>query len=145
MLPEGRPSRDGAKPFRHAAEKGSVFTTLVVNSQLTPDGVVKAFLYAEGHSILIADSAQNALDMTRQFQPDLILLDNEMEGVKGLALLPQLLFAQVSAAVVIMAFRASVLEAVEAIKLGAVEYIERPVDPKRLKRVIDIQKSLFKH
>jgi DNA-binding response OmpR family regulator len=136
-------SRNGAQAAASAAGKNLFFTTLVVNNHFPLDGVIESFLKSEGHSMLTAGTPQEALAKIRQFQPDLILLDSELDGVNGLALLPELLFEQVSAAVIILASKPSVSDAAESIKLGAVDYFERPLDPEKLKRIIDIQKALF--
>ncbi|HTB21799.1 MAG TPA: response regulator [bacterium] len=126
------------------AEKNRVFTILVVEGSLSFEGFVGEFFKAGGHYILRAASREDALAQTREHKPDLILLDNEMKDALGLVLLPELLLEHASAAVVVMAGHPSVDEAVEAMKLGAVEYLERPLDPEKLRRAIETQKALFK-
>jgi len=124
-------------------QKNAVFTTFVVDSAVNFDGYLEDFLKAEGHYILRAKTAAEALAMTRQHWPDLILLDKEMDGANGLSFFTELLIAHPSAAVVMMATKPSVSEAVDAMILGAVDYLERPLDTKRLKKTIDIQRKLY--
>jgi DNA-binding NtrC family response regulator len=126
------------------SQKNPFFTTLVVDGKFSIDGVLEGFLKSEGHFILKADSPQEALSLTRRFQPDLILLDSQVEGVSGVALLPELLMEHNLAAVILLALTPSVSEAVEAMKWGAVDVLERPLDLKKLKLAVDIQKALFK-
>ena len=45
---------------------------------------------------------------------------------------------------IMLARKPSISEAVEAIKLGAMDYFERPLDPQRLRHAIETQKALFK-
>jgi DNA-binding NtrC family response regulator len=116
---------------------------LVVEGRLSFEGFLGEFLKTGAHYVLRAGSSKEALSKTREFRPDMILLDNELEGVEGLALLPELLIEHASAAVVVMAGHPSVGEAVEAMKMGAAEYLGRPLDPETLGRAIDLQKALF--
>jgi DNA-binding response OmpR family regulator len=136
---------DSEDPADSLTGKNPFFTTLVVDGKLTFVGVLEDFLKAEGHFILRAETAEEALAKTRQFQPDLILLDSELEGVTGLALMGELLLEQASAAVILLARNPSIAESVEAIRRGAVDYMDRPLDLAKLKQAIDIQKALFKN
>ena len=121
------------------------FRTLVVDGNFFFTGFLEKFLEAEGHFILTASTLKDAIAKTRQFQPDLILLDSELDGTPGLALLGELLMEQSSAAVILLARQPSIADAVEAIKLGAMDYFERPLDPQRLRHAIEVQKLLFKN
>jgi DNA-binding response OmpR family regulator len=119
------------------------FTTLVVDANFSFAGFLENFLETEGHSILRASSAEDALAKTRRFQPDLILLDNDLNGISAVALLPALLMEQASAAIILLAATPSISEAVEAIKRGAADYLARPINPQKLKQAIDAQHLLF--
>jgi|SRR5665213_624380 len=125
-------------------QRNVVFTTLVVESKANFIGDLEDFLKAEGHYILRSETAAEALAMTRQHWPDLILLNKEMNGSNSMKFLPELLIAHPSAAVIMMATKPSVSEAVDAMRLGAVDYLERPLDTKRLKDTIDSQKTLYR-
>ncbi len=142
--------KDGVKKTNHvgpeasAAQKNPFFTTLVVDNEASFASFLEEFFKIEGHFILRAVTAKDALEKARQYQPDLILLSNELKGESGLTLLPELLMEHASAAVIVMANQPSISEAVEAMKQGAVDYLERPLDLKKLKQAIDLQKALFK-
>ena len=125
------------------AEKNSLFTILVLDSQYRIDSTLEGFLKNEGYPFILADSAQSALAKARRFQPDLVLLDCELKGVTCLTLLPELLLIHPKAAVILLASRPSVSSVVEAIQLGAVDFFERPLDLERLKTAIELQKALF--
>jgi NtrC-family two-component system response regulator AlgB len=128
----------------NAALKNPFFTTLVADDHLSFEQFLEEFFKTEGHFCLKAESAAEALESTRRFQPDLILLNSSMGAHSGLSLIPELLAEQPSAALILMAAKPNVLEAVEAMKLGAVDYLQRPLDPGRLKLAIENQKALFK-
>lgn len=130
--------REDEKPH-----KNSLFTTLLVDGKTPKEEKLEDFLKSEGHFVLKAESAEDAVAMTRRFQPDLILLDSQWKGSSGLALLPELLAERSSAAVIVLAVTKSIPDAVEAMKMGAVEVLQRPIDLKKLKLAMDIQKKLF--
>jgi DNA-binding response OmpR family regulator len=144
MFQDGTLDVNHAHPDAFAAQRNPMFTTLVVDAAGPSDGFLENFIRAQGHVIVHAATAAEALARTRECLPDLILLDNQLEGVAGLALIPELLMERADAAVIVMARRPSAGEAVESIKLGAADYLERPFDPFRLKQAIDLQKALFK-
>jgi DNA-binding NtrC family response regulator len=123
--------------------KNNVFTTLAVEEALIFEGFLKEFLQAEGHFVLRADSAAQALALTDQHQPDLILLNREMAGSNGQSFLAELLLRHPHAAIIVMATQPSVADVVEAMRLGAVDYLERPLDRGKLKKAIDVQKALY--
>jgi DNA-binding NtrC family response regulator len=124
-------------------QRNAVFTTLVADADLYFDSFLGDFLKAEDHFILRASTAAETLAKTRAYLPDLILLDNDLEGSEGVSLLAELLLEHSGSAVIVMASHGSIFEAVEAMKLGAADYLERPLDSARLKQAIDLQKSLF--
>ena len=144
MLRDGIMDTNHSKPDVFSAHRNPFFTTLVVDGDSTFDGFLEEFFRSEGHFIMRANSDFEALAKTREYLPDLILLDNELPGAGGLALMPELLMEYASAAVIMMTKRPSIAEAVEAMKLGAADYLDRPLDPSRLKQAIDLQKALFK-
>lgn len=123
--------------------KNALFTTLLVDGVAPTEKDLEVFLKEEGHFVLKAESAAEAVSMTLRFQPDLILLDSKWKGTSGLALLPELLAARSAAAVIVMAVTPSIPDAVLAMKMGAVEVLERPLDFKKLKVAMDTQKALF--
>jgi DNA-binding NtrC family response regulator len=144
MERDGNSNSNHGHPEASSTQKNPFFTTLVVDAKLSFVGDLEEFLKIEGHFILRAETAKDAIDKTRQYQPDLILLDNELEGITGLALMGELLLEQSAAAVIMLATNPSITESVEAIKRGAVDYLFRPLDFVKLKQAIDIQKALFK-
>lgn len=146
MQRDGHKKHDGnnGTPLDHShTQRNVLFTTLVIESEINFVGHLEDFLKAEGHYLLRAETAEEGMAMTRQHWPDLILLNNEMVGTHGLNFLPELLIAHPSAAVIVMASNPSVAEAVDALRLGAVDYLVRPLDTKRLKETIDEQRALY--
>lgn len=81
-----------------------------------------------GHEVVVSQTADEALSTAETFQPDYITLDLKMEGPSGLVLLPDLLDCAPDARIIILTGYSSIATAVEAIKLGAVNYICKPAD-----------------
>jgi DNA-binding response OmpR family regulator len=119
-----------------------LFLTLVVERNASFGLFLQEFFAAEGNVILLAHSDEEALNKTRQFHPQLILLDAGLDGVAGLPLLPELLLECATAAVVLLAAFPNVDGAVDAMKLGAADYLPWPLSPGRLRRAIESQKAL---
>jgi DNA-binding NtrC family response regulator len=132
-----------AQPRNPLIQKNAVFTTLVVDNAANYNGHLEDFLKAEGHYVIRAETAQEALAMTRQHWPDLILLNKEMDGTNGLKFFPELLAEHPSAAVIIMANLPGVSTVVDAMLLGAIDYLARPLDTHRLKTSMDGQRKLY--
>jgi two-component system response regulator AtoC len=138
------PLADPPEGEERRKEKNALFTILVLDSNFLIDSTLEKFLRSEHYAFIMAESAADAQAKTLRFQPDLILLDCELKGLKCLTLLPELLLIHPRAAVILMASRPSVSSVVEAIQLGAVDFFERPLDLERLKTAIELQKALFK-
>jgi DNA-binding response OmpR family regulator len=113
------------------------FTTLIVDCNFFFAGFLEALLEGRSHTFLRAATAREALVKTREFQPELILLDSHMDGISGLALLPLLLAEKITTAVILMTHAPSATEARAAIGAGAVGYLKRPLDPRALKAAIE--------
>jgi len=144
MQRNGHKKLEGSEPNNTFTQMNKVFTTLVIESKDAYAGILEDFLKKEGYFVLRAISAEDAMAMTTKHWPDLILLNKEMPGSNGIKFLPELLIEHPSAAIIMMANKANANDAVEAMKLGAVDYLERPLDLVRLKELIDIQKEFHR-
>ncbi|WP_416140705.1 response regulator transcription factor [Halomonas sp. HK25] len=81
-----------------------------------------------GFEVLVAHDAEQALALAHQQQPTLATLDLKLEHDSGLMLLPDLLEVVPECRVVVLTGYSSIATAVEAIKLGAVNYMCKPAD-----------------
>src|SRR6202041_3877234 len=68
--------------------------------------------------------------------PGIIVTDLKMPRMDGLELLARLGEMQLNAAVIVLTAQGSIDRAVEAMKLGAYDFIQKPVDPTRLKMIL---------
>ncbi|MGA2484013.1 MAG: sigma-54 dependent transcriptional regulator [Candidatus Acidiferrales bacterium] len=91
----------------------------------------RAFRLA-GHEATVCDSAGRAAELIRTEPFDLILSDVVMPGKDGLSLLEDLKAAGVKTPVVLISGQANIEMAVRATKLGALDFLEKPLSTEKL-------------
>ncbi|WP_227369579.1 response regulator transcription factor [Halomonas sp. M20] len=90
--------------------------------------VMQRALSRRGFDISVASDADQALESARRSPPQLATLDLKLEHTSGLKLLPELLALAPECRVIVLTGYSSIATAVEAIKLGAVNYLCKPAD-----------------
>lgn len=90
--------------------------------------VLNRALTRRGFEVMVAHNADQALTIAAQFLPTMATLDLKLEHSSGLKLLPDLLTTVPHCRVVVLTGYSSIATAVEAIKLGAVNYLCKPAD-----------------
>src|SRR4030095_178140 len=98
----------------------------VVDDQAMMRDSVEATLTAQDHKVLSFGDAQEALTAIRQRSFDVVLTDLQLPGLDGVALLREMRRLGIDTPVVLMTAFASVQTAVEAMKLGAFDYVQKP-------------------
>jgi len=101
-------------------------TVLVIDDDIHFAQVLSRSLERNGHQSWHAENAEQALEQARQHQPDWITLDLRLEQDSGLQLIIPLLELLPSARIVMLTGYASIPTAVEAVKLGAHNYLHKP-------------------
>jgi len=105
---------------------------LIVDDEAnTLASLARAFRLA-GHEAVVCDNAERALELARSEPFDLILSDVVMPRRDGLALLEDLKTAEVSSPVVMMSGQAHIDMAVRATRLGALDFLEKPLSTEKL-------------
>jgi two-component system nitrogen regulation response regulator NtrX len=99
----------------------------------------RAFRLA-GHEATVCDSPVKALEMVKAEKFDVIFSDVVMPGMDGLALLEQIKAAGVTAPVVMMSGQAHIEMAVKATRLGALDFLEKPISTDKL--LLTVQNAL---
>jgi len=87
-------------------------------------------LETAGYAVDEAQDGEEALDLCRQNHPDIAFVDLHMPKMEGLEVLAHFRTLSPKTAVVIITAYGSAANAVEAMKLGAVDFLEKPFDPK---------------
>ncbi|MBS6502636.1 MAG: response regulator [Clostridium sp.] len=96
-------------------------------------------LELRGYEVITADNGLEALNIINNTNEaiDLIFLDIRMPGISGTEILKNIKEARMSCPVVIMTAFATVKNAIECTKLGAVVYLQKPFSPDRINIVLD--------
>jgi len=101
---------------------------LVVDDEPDIRSLLKEILEDEGFDVTIAENAAEARECRRQRRPDLVLLDIWMPDTDGLSLLKEWSEDNgLDAPVIMMSGHGTVETAVEATRLGAYDFIEKPL------------------
>jgi len=105
---------------------------LAVDDELVVCESIRRVLTPEGYDVKATTSAREGLELIRTELFDLLLLDIKMPEVGGLEFLRATRAASPETEVLIITGYATIETAVEAIKLGAFDYLEKPVSPPQL-------------
>ncbi len=115
---------------------------LIVDDEVnTLASLSRAFRLA-GHEATVCDNAARALELAKSQQFDLILSDVVMPGRDGVSLLEDLKAQGVSTAVVMMSGQAHIDMAVRATRLGALDFLEKPISTEKLLLTLDNARRL---
>jgi len=93
-------------------------------------------LQLEGHTPLIASNGKEALQLAHNEQPDAIFLDIQMPGMNGLAVLKQLQSEYPSLPIIVMTAYGTIDTAMEAMQLGAFDYLGKPVELPQIRTLL---------
>jgi two-component system nitrogen regulation response regulator NtrX len=106
---------------------------LVVDDEVGIRELLSEILADEGHQVLLAESAGDARRLREQHRPDLVLLDIWMPDTDGISLLKEWAASgQLGMPVVMMSGHGTIETAVEATRIGALDYLEKPIALQRL-------------
>ncbi len=111
-------------------------TVLVVDDEKNYLVVLEDLLTDEGYNVLTASSGQEALEIIRSTPIDTILTDIKMPNMTGMELLDEILASDPDLPVILMTAYAEVDQAVEAMKKGALDHVQKPFDNKDIKRSV---------
>ena len=111
---------------------------LVVDDEADIRGMVQEILTEEGYDVRTAGNAAEARAARAQAEPDLMLLDIWMPDMDGISLLREWTReGKLAFPVVMMSGHGTVETAVEATRLGAVDFVEKPLSLAKLLRTVE--------
>ena len=110
---------------------------LVIEHEAVFAKSVQTFLMREGYEVRLADTVNAALQTFDAFRPGIVVLDYNLPGANGLEVLTQLKQRDPNVPVVIVTDHSSIEVAVRAMKLGAADYLAKPMSMGELKLVIE--------
>jgi DNA-binding NtrC family response regulator len=112
---------------------------LVVDDELGIRELLFDILNDEGHTVSLAENAQQARQQRAQMRPDLVLLDIWMPDTDGVTLLKEWSTARLlNMPVIMMSGHATIETAVEATKIGAQSFLEKPITLAKLLKAVNV-------
>src|SRR6202045_2284916 len=115
---------------------------LVAEDDVTTHEDWCAMLASWGYEVKIAEDGEKAFDLPRTFQPHILLSDLRMPHRDGLNLLRDIRELHLETLPIIISGVGEIPDAVQAIKLGAADYLSKPIDPPHLQQIL---KKLTEH
>jgi DNA-binding NtrC family response regulator len=110
---------------------------LVVDDEMGIRELLNEILTDEGHTVYSAESAIQARTIREQMRPDLVLLDIWMPDTDGITLLKEWSkTGQLTMPVVMMSGHATIDTAVEATRIGALNFLEKPIALQKLLKTV---------
>ena len=116
---------------------------LVIDDERSIRNTMKDILEFERHKVVLAENGRVGLDTALNEEFDLIFSDIKMPEMDGMELLDQLQEKEVEAPVVMISGHGNIGTAVECIKKGAFDFIEKPIDLNRM--LVTVRNALDKN
>ncbi len=112
-------------------------TILLIDDELENHKSLGELLVRSGYDVLSANDGKTGLEMYRKFKPDLVLTDYRMPGMDGLDLLKKIRNEDESTPVLMLTAYGAVETYLKSLSLGVYEYINKPINPKELIRILE--------
>ena len=114
-------------------------TILVVDDELGIRDLLSEILNDEGHTVELAENAAQARAARAAMSPDLVLLDIWMPDTDGVTLLKEWSGnRQLTMPVIMMSGHATIDTAVEATRIGATAFLEKPITLQKLLKAVEL-------
>jgi DNA-binding NtrC family response regulator len=126
-------------PYQRIFEElrmGNAEKVLIVEDELHALAGLAELVSGWGYRTETARDGVEGLDKAIEWTPGIVVTDLKMPRMDGLELLSRLSEMRLSLAVIVLTAQGSVERAVEAMKMGAYDFIQKPVDPTRLKTIL---------
>jgi len=111
---------------------------LVVDDELGIRDLLSEILFDEGHQVELAENAAMAREVRQRMRPDLVLLDIWMPDTDGVSLLKEwATTGLLNMPVIMMSGHATIDTAVDAVKIGAQAFLEKPITLQKLLTAVE--------
>jgi len=115
-------------------------TILIVDDEPDIREIVREILQDEGYDVSVAENAEAARRQLSEQTPALVLLDIWMPGTDGISLLKEWHEQEIDIPVIMVSGHGNVETAVEAIRYGAYDFLEKPLSTAKL--LVTVQRAL---
>jgi nitrogen regulation protein NR(I) len=110
---------------------------LIIEDDETVRDVLRSFLGKKGFEVTLAQDGESGVDLLRTEKFDLIFTDLVMPGISGMEVLKKVIALKIAVPVIVMTAFGTVQTAVEAMRIGAFDYITKPFNLDELMIVLD--------
>jgi DNA-binding NtrC family response regulator len=110
---------------------------LIVEDDPTVGESLRLFLKKKGHEILLASNGKEALQLFRHEIVDLVITDVVMPKMDGIELLEVVKGLRPETEVIVISAQGTIEKAVQAMKLGAFDFIEKPINPRVISLLVE--------
>ncbi len=113
---------------------------VVIDDEVNAAAALETLLKEDGYDVARPHEARTGLQLVERHDPDLVLTDLRMPGMDGIELMAKIKELRPETMVILMTAYGTVKTAVKAMKLGAEDYLGKPIDVEELEVVL--QKAL---
>ena len=106
-------------------------TVLIVEDDPHTAKIVELYLYRDGHKVIATGDGTRGLDLARQINPDLIVLDVMLPNMNGIEIC-RILRLESDVAIVMLTARVEENDRLAGLDIGADDYVTKPFSPKEL-------------
>ena len=111
---------------------------LVVDDEESIIWIFRKLVEGMGHAFLSSATAEKAIQIARTEQPELVFMDVKLPGMDGLSALEEVRRVSARSKFIVITAHGSLDTAVRALKLGAVEYLAKPIDLDRARSLVEL-------
>lgn len=123
--------------LKHSSESSVKKTILIVDDENLIRIGLERFVTKEGFNAITTGSGKKALEIIEEDEPDIALLDLKLQdSIDGLELLSFIKRTRPEIVVIMISGQSEIHGAVQAMKLGARDYLEKPIDFNRLREIL---------
>jgi two-component system, NtrC family, response regulator HydG len=105
---------------------------LLIEDDISYSRIIKNFLEKNGFDIISANKVSEGLSLVKTFKPSLVITDYRLPDGNGIQVLESILKESKNTKTILITSYSDIRIAVKAIKLGAVDYITKPINPEEL-------------
>ena len=119
--------------IRMSAEEPKIL--VIDDEEIVRESCVR-ILHNQDYQVKTADNGTMGLELVKEFDPDLVLVDLKMPGMSGFEVLEEIYAIDATIVTIVITGFATVNSAVEAMKKGTFDFIPKPFEPDELRLVI---------
>ncbi|UCF71754.1 MAG: sigma-54-dependent Fis family transcriptional regulator [candidate division WOR-3 bacterium] len=116
---------------------------LVIDDEVLTLSNLRRALTKEGYEVMVADSGETGIEIFKKNHPNLVLVDLMLPGIDGIEVLKQIKDLEANTVVIMITAYEIIEKAIEAMKLGAYDYMMKPFKINELKagiaRALELQ------